>query len=89
MKGRKPRGMKWKRREVSAGTKRRFPKRGGKNWIGPLVDYKEAELLRKFMTGSNKQMSRKRAGTNAEEQRAVKRAIKYARFMALLPYTGP
>jgi small subunit ribosomal protein S18 len=54
-----------------------------------LVDYKEVDLLRKFMTASNKMMSRKRAGTNAVEQRQLRRAIKRARFMALLPYIGP
>ncbi len=69
-------------------TKRRFPDRGGKDWKGPIVDYKEVELLRKFLTTSSKIMSRKRAGTSAAEQRDLKRAIKYARFLALLSYTG-
>ncbi len=76
-----------KRTRTSQG-KQRFPKRGGPDWKGPLVDYKEIELLRKFITSSSKVMSRKRAGTNAHEQRDLKRAIKYARFLALLPYTG-
>ena len=53
-----------------------------------MVDYKEVELLRKFMTSSSKLMSRKRAGTSAREQEAVKLAAKHARFMALLPYRG-
>ena len=70
-------------------TSRRFPKRGGPGWLGPLVDYKEVELLRKFMTTSNKLMSRKRAGTSSQEQRALKMAVKRARFLALVPYTGP
>jgi len=70
------------------GGKCRFPERGGKNWKGPIVDYKEVELLRKFMTASSKIMSRKRAGTNAREQRDIRRAIKRARFLALLPFTG-
>lgn len=69
-------------------TSRRFPERHGKDRVGPIVDYKEVELLRKFLTSSSKQMSRKRAGTNAQEQKALKMAIKRARFMALLPYTG-
>jgi small subunit ribosomal protein S18 len=67
---------------------RRFPERGNIDWEGPLVDYKEVELLRKFMTSSSKLMSRKRAGTSAREQEAVKLAAKHARFMALLPYRG-
>jgi small subunit ribosomal protein S18 len=66
----------------------RFPDRGQKEWTGRLVDYKEIELLRKFLTSSNKLMSRKRAGTNAQEQRALKLAVKHARFLALLPYTA-
>ena len=53
-----------------------------------MVDYKEVELLRKFMSASNKVMSRKRAGTDVQEQRAVKQAIKRARFTALIPYIG-
>ncbi|MCK4657984.1 MAG: 30S ribosomal protein S18 [Phycisphaerae bacterium] len=66
----------------------RFPKRNSPEWKGPIVDYKEVELLRKFMTSSSKMMSRKRAGTTTREQEAVKLAIKYARYMALVPYRG-
>jgi small subunit ribosomal protein S18 len=69
-------------------SKQRFPERKRKDWEGPTVDYKEIDLLRKFLTNSNKLMSRKRAGTSAEEQRSLKRAVKYARFLALVPYSG-
>ena len=69
-------------------THRRFPDRGGPDWVGPLIDYKEIEVLRKFMTSSSKLMSRRRAGTSAQEQAALKQAIKRARLMALLPYRG-
>ncbi len=72
----------------SAQTKGRFGDRGGAGWVGPIVDYKEVEVLRKFLTSSSKLMSRKRAGTNAQEQTALKAAVKRARFMALIPYTG-
>ncbi len=66
-----------------------FPGRGRRHaWKGPLIDYKEVELLRKFMTGSSKIMSRKRSGTNTQEQRALKLAVKRARFLALVPFTG-
>ncbi len=64
-------------------TSRRFSDRGGEGWVGPLVDYKEIELLRKFMTSSSKLMSRKRAGTNTQEQRALQNAVK------LLPHLVP
>lgn len=69
-------------------TRNRFPERAKADWVGPIVDYKEVELLRKFLTASSKMMSRKRGGTNAREQRDLRQAIKRARFMALLPYTG-
>ena len=81
-----PSRQKTKKRSISG--KRRFPDRGGKDWKGPIVDYKEVDLLRNFLTASNKMMSRKRAGTSAREQRAIRRAVKRARFMALLPYSG-
>jgi small subunit ribosomal protein S18 len=81
------RGGQNKGRRAPAG-KRRFYDRGGPEWKGPVVDYKEVELLRRFMTASSKMMSRKRAGTSASEQRDIRRAIKRARFMALLPFTG-
>ncbi len=69
-------------------TSRRFPERRRKDWVGPIVDYKEVDLLRKFLTSSSKLMSRKRAGTTTQEQKALKMALKRARFMALLPYQG-
>ena len=69
-------------------SKQRFIERTGPDWIGPIVDYKEVELLRKFMTSSSKLMSRKRAGTTAQEQNSLKEAVKRARFMALIPYSG-
>ena len=69
-------------------TSQRFPERASKSWEGPLLDYKEIELLRKFLTSSYKIMSRKRAGTSAREQRALQLAVKRARFIGLLPYTS-
>ena len=69
-------------------TTRRFPERGRADWVGPIVDYKEVELLRKFLTSSSKLMSRRRAGTDAQEQKSLKNALKRARFLALIPYRG-
>ncbi len=69
-------------------TKQRFRERSGPDWNGPIVDYKEIELLRKFLTPSSKIMSRKRAGTTTQEQRALKLAVKQARFLSLIPYSG-
>jgi len=53
-----------------------------------LVDYKDIKTLQKLSTPQGKLFSRKRAGTCAAHQRQVKRAVKRARFMALLPYVG-
>jgi len=66
----------------------RFPERAGKDWSGPIVDYKEVDLLRKFLTSSSKIMSRKRGGTSAQEQKSLKKAIKQARYLALISYTS-
>jgi ribosomal protein S18 len=33
-------------------------------------------------------MSRKRGGTTAQEQKALKQAVRHARFLALVPYSG-
>ncbi len=78
-----------RRKDRTSQSKRRFPERNTKEWKGPIVAYREIDVLRKFLTTSNKVMSRRRAGTSAAEQRDLKRAIKYARFLSLLPYTGP
>jgi small subunit ribosomal protein S18 len=52
------------------------------------VDYKDYTALRKFISQQGKLHSRKRTGLSARRQRELKLAIKYARFLALLPYTG-
>jgi small subunit ribosomal protein S18 len=55
---------------------------------GPVVDYKDVRTLQRLSTPQGKLFSRKRSGTCATHQRQVKRAIKRARFLALLPYVG-
>ena len=52
------------------------------------VDYKDVNLLRRFMSDRAKIRARKVTGNNAQQQRVVARAIKIAREMALLPYTS-
>lgn len=52
------------------------------------IDYKDTESLRKMLSGNGKILSRKRTGANAMEQRAIARAVKRARYMALLPYVS-
>ncbi|HMB96047.1 MAG TPA: 30S ribosomal protein S18 [Tepidisphaeraceae bacterium] len=50
------------------------------------IDYKDTESLKKMMSANGKILNRKRTGANAMEQRMLARAVKRARYMALLPY---
>jgi len=50
------------------------------------VDYKDLELLGKMVNRQAKIIGRRKSGCTAASQHAVTRAIKRARFMALLPY---
>jgi len=52
------------------------------------VDYKDVELLKKLTNRQGKIISRRKSGCTAVSQHAVTKAIKRARFMALLPYVG-
>jgi small subunit ribosomal protein S18 len=53
--------------------------------VGQVIDYKDAELLRKFMTERGKIVPGRFVGTTAKQQREIKRAIRRARVMGLLP----
>ncbi len=50
------------------------------------IDYKDVELLKKFLTPNARIMGRKRTGVSAKMQRKLALAIKRARYMGLLPY---
>ena len=52
------------------------------------VDYKDVELLKKLVNRHGRIVGRRKTGRSAVSQHAVTEAIKRARFMALLPYTG-
>ncbi len=52
------------------------------------VDYKDVPLLRQYTTGRGKIKPRRKSGLCAKHQRRLGLAIKRARHMALLPYTG-
>jgi len=51
------------------------------------VDYKDADLLRRFLTFQAKIVPAKRSGVCLKHQRRLSKAIKQARFMGFLPYT--
>ena len=50
------------------------------------IDYKDVELLKKFISANGKITPRRVTGTSAKYQRMLATAIKRARQMALLPY---
>jgi len=52
------------------------------------VDYKDVELLKKFINPHARILKRKTGGVCAKHQRSLSNAIKRARFMGLLPYVS-
>ncbi len=52
------------------------------------IDYKDVKKLKKFVSESGKIAPRRTSGVCAKHQRALAVAIKRARIMALLPFTG-
>ena len=52
------------------------------------VDYKDIDLLKRFITERGKILPRRQTGNTAKQQRTVARAIKRAREMALLPFVA-
>ena len=52
------------------------------------IDYKDVDLLREYTPTNGKILPRRVTGTRPAFQHKLTRAIKRARFMALLPYTG-
>ena len=76
-------------------TKSRDNIRRGKKKVSVLthkrveyIDYKDVDLLRRFMSDRGKIRARRVTGNDAQQQRTVARAIKNAREMALLPYAN-
>ena len=52
------------------------------------IDYKDTPFLRKFISDRGKIRSRRVTGVSVQQQRAIAKAVKNAREMALLPYTS-
>lgn len=53
---------------------------------GEPIDYKDVDLLRKFITERGKILPRRITGLTAKQQRDLTQAIKRARLLALLPF---
>lgn len=52
-----------------------------------VLDYKNVDLLRRFVQEGGKIRPRRQTGTCAKHQRAIATAVKRARHLALLPFT--
>ena len=53
---------------------------------GKDIDYKDVEILRKYINDKGKILPRRVTGACAKHQRHIANQIKRARFMAILPY---
>ena len=52
------------------------------------IDYKKVDLLRRYITEDGKIRPRRQTGACAKHQRVVAAAVKQARQIALVPFTG-
>ena len=55
---------------------------------GDHIDYKDLDRIGRYVTERGKILPSRLSGTCAKHQRVLTRAIKRARFMALLPYVS-
>jgi len=83
-------------------AKAREKEKKGKRWYRPRkkkichfcanprdrLDYKNYDLLRRFISDRGKILPKRRTGTCPKHQREVAKQIKKAREIALLPYTS-
>ena len=56
---------------------------------GDPNDYKDVDLLKKFITERGKILPRRLTGLTAKQQRDLTNAVKRARIVALLPFVNP
>ena len=56
--------------------------------LGTVPDYKDPETLLRFISSRMRVLPRERSGVNAKNQRKLSKAIKHARYLALIPYTS-
>ncbi len=53
-----------------------------------VIDYKDSELVRQFMSSQAKIYPRRKSGLCAHHQRLLARATKRSRYLALVPYVN-
>ncbi|RJG23721.1 30S ribosomal protein S18 [Paenibacillus thiaminolyticus] len=89
--------MSFKQNEGGERSERRFSGRKGRNKRRKVcyftankithIDYKDTDLLKKFISERGKILPRRVTGTSAKYQRLLTVAVKRSRQVALLPYT--
>ncbi len=76
------------RQDRERGMRRgRKPKVAAAVGVFDLTDFKNVDILRRFLSETGKILPRRRTGLNAQEQRKLARTIKRARMLGLLPFT--
>ena len=66
-----------------------FKKRLSPITPGDPIDYKDVDLLKKFITERGKILPRRLTSLTAQQQRDLTNAVKRARILALLPFVNP
>ena len=56
--------------------------------IGEVIDYKDVELLSKFLTEQGKILPRRVTGLTTKQQTRLTKAVKKARIISLLPFVN-
>lgn len=74
--------------ETRPGSEVRFKRTDEFAATGTKPDYKDFERLRRYINAQGKILPRRRTGLSAHNQRLLARAVKRARFLALLPMPG-
>ena len=70
------------------GNQRRNPRHVGNDVRIDEIDYKNVQVLSRFVDNYGRIHNRRKTRVTAKMQRKVTRAIKRARHLALMPYTG-
>ncbi|TAK57073.1 30S ribosomal protein S18 [Patescibacteria group bacterium] len=50
------------------------------------IDYKDTDIIKKFLNPHARMLARKKTGVSAKSQRQLSEAVKRARFMGLIPF---
>nr|QCI08806.1 ribosomal protein S18 [Sphondylothamnion multifidum] len=53
-----------------------------------ILDYKDIDILRKFINDQGKILSRRLTGLKSKQQKQMTKSIKRARILALLPFVN-